>query len=199
MKIPEKYKQHVLNRSLLRKVIGFSIRLFKYIKFSLFRNVARLKGAKIGQRTVLSWSVVRTCNSRLTIGDDCIIHASYIDPRDKVIIGDNVIVNRDVEIIRLSHDIDNNTYHETISFGPLMIDQYSWLATGAKILPQVKHIASGSIIGAFAVLVKDTDEDGVYGGNPARLIRKHACRFEDLVVTSQVGGDFVHYFKSLRK
>ncbi|QUG73663.1 N-acetyltransferase (plasmid) [Erwinia sp. E602] len=43
------------------------------------------------------------------------------------------------------------------------------IGSGATIL--TTYIASGSVIGAGSVVIKDIEKKGVYAGNPARLIR----------------------------
>lgn len=49
-------------------------------------------------------------NSNLIIGDDCAIDAKSLDLRGKIIIGNHVIINSDVEIIRVSHHIDRSLF-----------------------------------------------------------------------------------------
>jgi acetyltransferase-like isoleucine patch superfamily enzyme len=165
--------------------------------YSRPRNIARIKGAKVGKRTIISWKIALNCNRKLRIGSDCIVNASYIDNRDYVTIMDNVIINSGVQILRLSHYIDDTCSHLTKYYGEIRIYPYSWIATGSKILPNVREIRAGSIIGAYSVLYSNTDEDGVYVGNPAVKKRTHNSRFTELVVTSQMGGDLIHYCKSI--
>jgi acetyltransferase-like isoleucine patch superfamily enzyme len=197
MYIPNEYRDTIKSRSWLRKLLRLIIRVFNYIKYAIPRSIARMRGAQIGKRTILSWKVALNCNEKLCVGDDCIINAAYVDNRDRITIQDNVIINSGVEILRLSHYIDNTSVHPTRFYGELTICSYSWIATGAKIFPSVKNIKAGSIVGAYSVLVSSTEEDGVYSGNPAIKIRTHNSRFSELVVTSQMGGDLIHYYKSL--
>lgn len=199
MIIPEKYLDQVKSRTTLRYYIGLIARLYLSIKFSFFRWVARRKGAKIGDNTNLSWNIVRMANSNLIIGEDCAIEAQHFDLRGgKIVIHDHVIINKEVTIIRVSHNIDNDEYFTTKHFPDLHIYSYSWIATGTKILPQVTHIAEGSICGAYSVISKNCEADGVYVGNPAKLIRKHNTRFSKLVVCSLQGGDY-NIFKKARE
>ena len=72
------------------------------------------------------------------------------------------------------------------------------LATSCVILPSVTRIETQSIIGAFSVLVRNSNEDGVYSGNPAKELRKHEGRFDKLVVCSLKGGDY-NYYKCVYK
>ena len=47
--------------------------------------------------------------------------------------------------------------------------------------------------GAFSVITKNCEQDGIYVGNPARMVRKHNTRFKDIVVCSLKGGDYNVY------
>ncbi len=51
-----------------------------------------------------------------------------------------------------------------------MIEDNVWVCTQAFIGPGVK-VAEGSVIGACAVLTKDSEAYKVYAGNPAKLIK----------------------------
>ena len=54
---------------------------------------------------------------------------------------------------------------------PIQIEANVWIGAKASILAGVK-IKSGCIIGANAVVTKDTEEDKVYVGIPARIIKE---------------------------
>lgn len=175
---------------------GFISRLLLHIKYSIIRKIAIYRGAKIGNTSIIPYKLAVKANSNLVVGNDVIIESTKLDLRDKIIINDHVIVNKEVSIIRVSHSIDNDTFFSTKYYSPLVIHSYSWLATGCKILPSVQNISKGSIISAFSILVKDTEECGVYSGSPAILKRKHDTMFTDLIVVSLMGGDFLFYKKS---
>lgn len=53
----------------------------------------------------------------------------------------------------------------------IIIEDDCWLGANCVIMPGVT-VKKGCIIGAGAVVTKDTEEFGVYAGVPARLIRK---------------------------
>ena len=120
------------------------------------------------------------------------INSWHFDLRDKIKIEDNVIINRDVEIIRWSHDYNSSDF-KLRKYPPLVIESYTWLATGCKILPSCTRISYGSVIGAFSVVVKDTEENGVYSGFPAKIIKKKETVWDDLIIVSLNGGDWQFY------
>ena len=157
---------------------------------------ARRKGAVIGKGTWITWHVAKMANENLIIGCDCSIEAKSIDLRGKVIIGDHVIINSGVEIIRVSHHIDSDRTFSYKYYPDLRIDSYSWISTGTKILPGVSKIARGSVCGAYSVMVKDTEEMGVYGGNPAKMLRFHDTVYDDFLVSSFHGTDLSCYLKA---
>lgn len=54
---------------------------------------------------------------------------------------------------------------------PLRIDNDVWIGSRAIILPGCKHIGTGAIIGAGAVVTKDVPAYAIVGGNPAKVIK----------------------------
>lgn len=196
MIIPEIYRSKVNSRSMSRYYIGLIVRFLLNIKYAFFRWMARHNGATIGENTLITWKLARRVNKNLIIGEDCSIETANLDLRfggGKIIIHDHVIINKEVQIIRVSHHIDDNAEFSTRYFPDLHIGSYSWIATGAKILPQVTNIEEGCVCGAFSVITKNCEQDGIYVGNPARMVRKHNTRFKDIVVCSLKGGDYNVY------
>lgn len=197
IQIPQDYKTKIKNRTFFHFCKGIFPRVLKYIKFAFFRFVARRKGAIVGANTNLNWHLVKNVNSNLVVGDDCIIESAKLDLRGgRIVIDDHVIINKDVQIIRLSHFIDNDCQFSTRYYPDLHISSFSWIATAAKILPQVTFIGEGVVCGAFSVIAKNCEEDTIYAGNPAKPIRTHNTRFKDLVVCSLQSGDLKYYIKS---
>lgn len=196
--IPDYYKKTVKSRSLLKYYKGLLVRAQKRFVFSVVCKYARMKGATIGRNSIIPFALAKKANANLIVGDDVIIETSDIDLRSKVQIMDHVIINKNVSIIRVSHVIDDCPTYDTKYYADLVVRPYSWLATSSTVLPSVSCIDTGSVIGACAVLVRDTEENGVYSGNPAKLLRKHQGTFDELVVCGLMGGDF-HYYKTARK
>ncbi|EMI53116.1 chloramphenicol acetyltransferase [Rhodopirellula sallentina SM41] len=57
---------------------------------------------------------------------------------------------------------------------PIVVEAYAWLAAEAFVGPGVT-IGRRSVLGARSVLFKDTVSNGIYAGNPAKLIRQRRC------------------------
>lgn len=192
----EDYQSRIKSRSRLRFLVGLIARLRIYFIFSINRKIASWRGAKIGDSSIIPFALALKANKNLIIGNDCILETSNIDLRSPVIIEDHCILNKEVQIIRLSHYIDDNTSFKTRYYPDLIIRSYSWLATGCKIMPSCYNIAKGTVIGAFSVLVNNTEEEGVYSGFPAKKMRSHNTIFKDLIVCSLMGGDLKFYLKA---
>ena len=93
----------------------------------------------------------------------------------KITIGRNVWVGANVTIYDTDfHPID--PYERLILDSPassadVIIDDCVWIGANAMILKGV-HIGRGSVIAAGSIVTKDVPEFTVFGGNPAKLIRK---------------------------
>jgi acetyltransferase-like isoleucine patch superfamily enzyme len=67
---------------------------------------------------------------------------------------------------------------ETIVRGTLHIGNDVWIGRNALILPHVRSIGNGAVIGAGAIVTKDVPAYAIVAGNPARIIR---WRFPDAI------------------
>ena len=188
------YEQRIQNRSTLRYLIGLLVRWRNYRKIKKNVIIERKNGAIIGDEVVIPRELAKRANKNLIIGDHVSIQSPNIDLRSPVVIGDNVIIGAGVQIITASHDVDSEEWTYK-SYG-LVIENYTWIATNAMILPSCRKIAHGSVIGAGAVLSKNTNSMDIVSGNPATFLRKRKCVHENLVVEHLLGGDFNAYRKA---
>lgn len=193
--IPDGYREKIANRSRVRYWKGYFIRLLQHLKYATIRAVARKNGAQIGEGSIIKLRLARHCNSNLVVGNDSIVEATDLDLRGKIIIGNHCIVNGKVEILRVSHYIEDDRKFTTKYYPPLVVGDYCWLATGCKILPSCCNIAENTVIGAYSVCTKDTLANSVYSGFPATKLKDKNCRFDNLLVCSLMGGDFDYYKK----
>jgi len=111
--------------------------------------------------------------TNVTIGDECQINGNVFIQGARI--GNYVMIGPDVAILNLVHHF-SSTSIPMIQQGrqkhvnPIIEDDV-WIGTRAVILPGIR-IAKGCIVGAGAVVTKDTQPYGIYGGVPARLIRR---------------------------
>jgi len=109
----------------------------------------------------------------ISIGNHCRINENV--RLNNVKIGDHVMIARDTVILGKTHVSSSiqvpMVKQGNIEFERAIIENYAWLGIRCVVLPGLK-ISRGSIIGAGAVLTKNTDEYCVYGGVPAKFIKK---------------------------
>lgn len=116
-----------------------------------------------------------TGNGRLYIGEGSGMSGVQICCTKSITIGKKVWVGANVTIYDTDfHPID--PYERLILDSPalsadVIIDDCVWIGANAMILKGV-HIGKGSVIAAGSIVTKDVPEFTVFGGNPAKLIRK---------------------------
>ena len=140
------YERRVLERSKIQYIKGYVLRLLLYSKFSFRRFVAKKKGASIGKEVVFSyWKTPWMLTNNFKVGDFSEISDCFIDQRLPISIGSHTIIGKDVTILCESHNVDSEEW-ETKKYG-LEIDDYVWIAPGARILPSCRYIGYGAVIG----------------------------------------------------
>lgn len=128
----------------------------------------------IGGDTVLRFIVRKGAN--LTIGNNVGISNSTIACWNKVEIGDYVYIGGSCKIwdtdfhsidpIERRHKGDNN-----VKTAPITICDYAFIGGGSIILKGVS-IGKNSIVAAGSVVSKDIPDNEIWGGNPAKFIKK---------------------------
>lgn len=111
---------------------------------------------------------------RVSFGQDTLIMTT----RAKVLIGNDVMFGPGVSIITGNHrtDVQGRTMRSIGDSEKLpendqdvVIEDDCWLGSHVTILKGV-HIATGCVIAAGAVVTKDTEPYGIYGGVPAKRL-----------------------------
>jgi len=105
---------------------------------------------------------------QVNIGSDV-----YIDFSGGVEIYERTAISESVKIFTHNHTIHDESkdwMSNPVKFKPLRIERYVWIGANALIMPSVEIIGEGAIIAAGAVLTKDAEPYGIYGGNPAKKI-----------------------------
>lgn len=104
----------------------------------------------------------------LSIGEYSHINRGcFIDARGEIIIGNNVSISHNVNIVTGGHDPQSKTF--AARYKKITIDDYAWLGIGCTILNNV-HIGKGAVICAGAVVTKDVPPYTIVAGVPAREI-----------------------------
>ena len=120
------------------------------------------------------------CSTQLYVGDWVHIapHVSIIGGQKSTLrIGNFSGISTGARIICGSENFVNSLcgfmpdeYKQT-TYGAKVMEDYSWVGAGAIIMPNIR-IAEGSVIGAGAVLTKDTEPWMVYQGVPAKSVKR---------------------------
>lgn len=110
----------------------------------------------------------------LSIGDNSTINpCAIIYGQGGTIIGNGVRIAAHTVIVPSNHiysDSNKYIYTQGLSKKGIKIEDDVWLGAGVKILDGVT-IAKGCVIGANAVVTKDTEPLGIYVGVPAKKIK----------------------------
>lgn len=126
-------------------------------------------GMKIGKDSRIAIGTVVVNPSGITIGARTIINEKcHLDGRGKLTIGDDTSISFGTVIITASHKM--NTPQFDYCEREVNIEDHVWIGAHAIILDGTK-IAHHDVIGAGAVLKGNTQECGVYTGNPATFCK----------------------------
>lgn len=108
-------------------------------------------------------------NSKIKIGENCILHGTSVRSNLSIEIGDNCILASHIKLIDHDHDIKNRKSKGYIS-KEIKIGNNVWIGYNALVLKGVT-IGDNSVIGAGSVVTKDIPENCIAAGNPAKVIR----------------------------
>lgn len=164
--------------------IGDEVRILKYAKLDTSSNPSApdyrkvFKGGRIiiGNRTkIKDHAMLVSYNGSIVVGQNCTINPfAIVYGQGGVRIGDNVLIAAHAVVVSSNHKHDNVEVpirEQGLSAKGIVIENDVWIGAGAKILDGVT-IGQGSIIGAGSVVTKSVDSYSVYGGVPAKLIRR---------------------------
>jgi acetyltransferase-like isoleucine patch superfamily enzyme len=113
-------------------------------------------------------------SNRLAVGRHFGVNTgSYLNAIGGITIGDYVLIGSNVTISSGRHPIEGRlppVFARPSVPDPIVIEDDVWIGAGAVIMPGVT-LRRGTVVGANAVVTKDTDEYAVVVGIPARKIR----------------------------
>ncbi len=129
---------------------------------------------KCGKRLELGRDLTLLNSYNIDLGNDVYIaKGCWINGMGGLVVEDEVIMAPYVVISTMQHIFKNNSARFGGSIpGKVQIGRGTWLAAHVSIKCGVT-VGSGSIIGANAFVVKDTDRNSIYGGVPAKLIKEN--------------------------
>lgn len=157
-----------INKCLFSLFSGMPGKVGIVLRSSLARNIT-----KIGTFVLFEKGVIVKGWEHLEIGNYCTINEyCYLNAEGGLKIGNYVMIAYFTKIITDSHlySKEKLMLKQEVIRKPIIIGDDVWIGTGA-VITLGKRIRQGCIIGANAVVTKDTEKDGIYGGVPAKLIK----------------------------
>jgi acetyltransferase-like isoleucine patch superfamily enzyme len=132
-------------------------------------NWLRLNGAKISSNASIHLNVfIFGPQKNLYIDEQTVINPeARLDCRKQLKIGRNVSISREVFLLTLGHDYNDENF--SLKGDGIIIEDNCWIGIRSTILPGVT-LGEGCVIGANSVVTKSTEPWKVYAGNPAREI-----------------------------
>lgn len=135
----------------------------------------QVMGARIGKNTFPCRRVEILLPKGLELSDGVAVGwFAELDARGGITIGHDTNISSHAKLITGSHDIDDPLY--TADFQPIHVGHHCWIGTSAMILQGVS-IGDGAVIAAGAVVTKDVPANEIWGGVPAKYIRKRNIDF----------------------
>lgn len=153
---------------------GIGISKWNLLPVAVRRKILRICGLDINSKAVIC-SNVDFKSRNVSIGESSLINKNcclYAGEKGKIYIGENVQLAFNVLITTQTHQIGNEAKRsgENAEYD-VSIGKGSWIGMGAVVLPGVS-IGKGCVIGGGAVVVSDCEENSLYVGTPAKMVRR---------------------------
>ena len=144
----------------------------KYLPPSdLRRYMSVLIGQEIDEGFGLFPPFFTNCGKNIHLGKNVFINSGcHFQDQGGIYIGDGTFIGHNVILATLNHDLNPNSRGDMWP-KPIHLGKKVWIGSGAIVLPGVS-IGDNSVIAAGSVVTKDVPENSVYGGNPAKFIKK---------------------------
>lgn len=134
------------------------------------RLVLRLFGARIDRGARIYASAVVWLPRNLEVGADTIIGPGVrLYNQGRIRVGANTVISQRAHLCASTHRISDPGFELVVR--PITVGNGCWIAAEAFVGPGVT-MGDGSVLGARAALFSDSEELGVYQGNPAKLVRQ---------------------------
>ncbi|HUO21385.1 MAG TPA: acyltransferase [Caulobacteraceae bacterium] len=137
-----------------------------------FRNLfLKLMGYEIGHNALVASSVDFE-GEHIRLGPEVFINKGcHIDGAAQIDIGADVHIGPHVIIATTTHDLGGASRRAgPPNAQPITIGDGAWVCAGSILRPG-SVVAPGCVLSVGCVLVKPTEPDGLYGGNPAQRIK----------------------------
>ena len=137
----------------------------------LRRYMSVLIGQEVDEGFGLFPPFYTNCGKNIHLGKNVFINSGcHFQDQGGIYIGDGTFIGHNVVLATLNHDLNPNSRGDMWP-KPIHLGKKVWIGSGAIVLPGVT-IGDNSVIAAGSVVTKNVPENSVYGGNPAKLIKK---------------------------
>ncbi len=151
----------------------FSLPFIRRIRAFAYARYFDAKNLFIGESVLIVASHFHE-DATIQIGENVSIGSfSLLDYSGELIIGNNCTISEGVKIYTHTHRFQADSLDikkSKIERNSLVIEDYVWIGANAIVLPSVKKIGYGAIIGAGSVVTKDVKEHSIVAGNPAKIV-----------------------------
>lgn len=144
--------------------------IIRKIRYFIVKNIFKKTGKNVNVETRAYFGT----GFEIEIGNNSGLGKNCRVPFN-VKIGNNVMMADDILIMYQNHKYDRldipmrEQGHS--EYTQLVIGDDVWIGARVIILPSVRKIGSGVIIGAGAVVTKDIPDYAIVGGNPAKILK----------------------------
>ncbi|MFT8872975.1 MAG: acyltransferase [Sporolactobacillus sp.] len=126
-------------------------------------------GARISENVYLG-------SNKLHMGKNSFINVgSFLDGNELICLEEYVRIGPYVKILTGTHNYRMSVIRRRIEDSTIskkvVIERGCWIGMGTIILPGIK-ISEGCIIAAGSVVIRDTEPNKLYAGNPAKCIKE---------------------------
>jgi acetyltransferase-like isoleucine patch superfamily enzyme len=150
-------------------------KLFLYLKKGLLVAM----GAKVGNNVIIYPGVWISPGKNLVIEEDVDLAKDVIiTTQGGVFIGARTLIGYRTQILSANHTIPPVGEPFPVSgdsYGKVHIEKDVWIAANCVITAGVR-IGEGSVIAAGSVVTKDVERNTIYGGVPAKFIKKRTAK-----------------------
>lgn len=141
------------------------------VRYILLRNLAKSCGDNVSiQPNVFLFNL-----HLISFGNNVSIHPMcYLDGAGEIEIGNDVSIAHSTSILTTNHTWNDESIpikYNKETFSKVKINHDVWVGCGCRILAGVT-LHTRSVIAAGAVVTSDVERNSVYGGIPAKLIKK---------------------------
>jgi putative colanic acid biosynthesis acetyltransferase WcaF len=158
--------ESILDYSFNNLITHIPIRFIRVSYLRIFnRNIHRSVVILLHTRILSFWKV--NIEEGVVINQYCLLDCRV----NHIYVGPHSDIGPYTHIWTLGHSPNSDTH--AVYGGDVIIGHHVWIASRVTILPNIT-LANGTVVAAGSVVVKNTLENDIVAGNPARLVKKRS-------------------------